>query len=420
MRSYPDRDLTEKITEAVAAAAKTRRYRESGDNPIPAWNHVYANDVFSGFGLSKPEEPSRVTQALYVALLDSKTTRLNNALKEIIPGKPGMDVLFAPKVEGEELHSAADYFNAAFKPELEKIAKSEGKSYQPVTQEEFDAALQNRPFVPREQEELAEKPEVEPAGIPKFGIDPPPEAAAEKGIPPPPKTRSEKEIAKDILLNQVRDQGHVDRRGLQTFLEADPTTRENATWIMKNFKWVADAIWEQEKPEGVEKKNALDWLLERRKILGTIERDNYHEKGRGRTEWDSLGRAHVYLHKEADATTAMHELWHVFLPLLSDEDLRALNTIKGDTKAIWDGKDRSELVGDAFNEFSERAIGGIEKYHRDENPKLFSAETAKVLAKIKSVFQTVYKKWRRRPTQTVQTDRGCQRSFGPHLPCGGN
>ena len=166
LRSYPDRDLTEKITEAVAAAAKTRRFRESGDNPIPAWNHVYANDVFSGFGLSKPEEPSRVTQALYVALLDSKTTRLNNALKEIISGKPGMDVLFAPKVEGEELHSAADYFNAAFKPELEKIAKSEGKSYQPVTQEEFDAALQNRPFVPREQEELAEKPEVEPP-IPK-------------------------------------------------------------------------------------------------------------------------------------------------------------------------------------------------------------------------------------------------------------
>ncbi len=459
LRAYPDRDLTEKVTEAVAAAAKTRRFRSERYKPIAAWNLVYTNDTFNGFGVDKPAEPSRVTQAIYVALLDSKTTRLNGALKDMIAGEPGMEMLFASKVEGQELHTPADYFNVAFRSELEKIAKSHGKSFDLVTQTEFEAALQNRDLADEERieekkpqaekntyedlrEELRQARQEQEAAIhlanvarqrgagieeadqrvrkatekasearkaaiaahqdseiPKFGIEPPPEskAAQEKGIKPPPKTRSEKEAAKDGLLNQVREQGFVDRRGLKEFLEADPVTRENANWTMKNFQWVAKAIWEHEKPEGVEGKDALDWLLERKKILGSVERDNYHERGRGRTEWDEVGRAHVYLHKDADATTAVHELWHAFLPLLSEEDLRALNTIKGKTKAIWDGKSRADLTGKAFDEFSERALGGIEKYYRDEEPSDFSAETGKVLAKLKEMFQQVYKKWREDP-----------------------
>ena len=81
-----------------------------------------------------------------------------------------------------------------------------------------------------------------------------------------------------------------------------------------------------------------------------------------------LANGILRLHKAADATSFIHEFSHVVFPLLSDEDLKAIDSIG---KRVWDGTS-ANLKGDVYASLSEKLAHGMEQFLRDENPTGFS------------------------------------------------
>lgn len=410
LRAYPDRDLTEKVTEAVAAAAKTKRFRQDGNKPIPAWNRVYANGTFSGFGLDKPKEPSRISQAIYLALLDSKTTRLNSALKDMIAGEPGMGMLFAPAVEGKELHSAADYFNVAFRPELQKIAESQGrKSFSPVTQDEFEAALENRDWIPPEDRKVVEeKPqEVKAEATPNFG---PPPASRKKGLEPPPGTETQEQHTARRVSTEKEEQGYITPQTFREMLNTLPNTRERASDNYHVAEAIARVRWEKAKPEGVERKDSLGWLLKEIGFRGIEKgRDELH-----RGEYD-FANGIMRLNKAADETTFIHEFIHAISPLLTEEEWKAVDTIKVD-KAAYKKITGKEWKHTGMSERMEKLAYGWEKFYRDENAVDFRSgfELRKVLKNIKEMFVAVYKKMQSDPLSPFKLSEEARQLIAEH------
>ena len=111
---------------------------------------------------------------------------------------------------------------------------------------------------------------------------------------------------------------------------------------------------------------------------------------------ERFGKGILALHKAANPTTFLHEFAHVIFPLLSEDDMKAIDTLMGrtgrDGKPMfpkWDGK-RGTLTGDVFTGVSEKFAGGLERFLRDQNPTGFSAEVKAVLAKIKAMFVKFY------------------------------
>ena len=102
------------------------------------------------------------------------------------------------------------------------------------------------------------------------------------------------------------------------------------------------------------------------------------------------------LHQASDPTTFIHEFAHVIFPLLSDEDLKAIDTIKGPKARsgeaelpTWNGH-RGTLTGKVYAGLSEKLSHGLEQFLRDENPTGFTHEVKALLAKVKDIMRKVY------------------------------
>jgi hypothetical protein len=217
-----------------------------------------------------------------------------------------------------------------------------------------------------------------------------------KGLAPPPKPPGPDAVAEREMAISKEQNGYVTPDKLKAFLEAHPATKEIAPELMRTARMMAEYVFDADPPVGESRKNALDWVLRER--LAGIEsgelknkRGQYNDPNVMEKSWgDSIMR----LHKAADASTFIHEFAHVIFPLLSDEDLKAIDTIGGDARRkegrpVWDGN-RGTLKGTLYREMTEKFAHGMEQFLRDENPTGFTHEVKRVLAKVKSVMQKVY------------------------------
>jgi hypothetical protein len=173
---------------------------------------------------------------------------------------------------------------------------------------------------------------------------------------------------------------------------------------------MAEYVFDSDPPEGVEKKDALAWVLEQR-----VAKLAYEEKGKGRGSYSDpeiekgIGTRILKLTKASDETTFIHEFAHVIFPMLSQEDMRAIDTITGEKGEHW--KHGDPLRGEAYKTVSEKFAHGLEKFLRDENPTGFSAEVKKVLAKVKEMFQAAYLRFRSDPLSTFNLSEDAKEVF---------
>ena len=172
---------------------------------------------------------------------------------------------------------------------------------------------------------------------------------------------------------------------------------------------MAEYVFDADPPEGVDRKQALDWVLRER-----VAKLEYKEKSKGRGSYSDpnvekgIGTRILALTKAADETTFIHEFAHVIFPMLSEEDMRVIDSIKvdrtKDTARIFENRETEghweigkPLRGDSYKTVTEKFAHSLEKYLRDENPTGFSAEVKKVLAKVKEIFQQAYMRFRGDP-----------------------
>jgi GGDEF domain-containing protein len=203
--------------------------------------------------------------------------------------------------------------------------------------------------------------------------------------------------AMSSLEGAKREVGFVTPDNLKDFIESHESTREHAAEIMRTARMMADYVYDLDPPEGVEKRDALAWVLQER-LAGLESSEDSRKAGSFRTAKgeERFGKGILALHKAANPTTFLHEFAHVIFPLLSEDDMKAIDTLMGrtgrDGKPLfpkWDGK-RGTLTGDVFTGVSEKFAGGLERFLRDQNPTGFSAEVKNVLAKIKDMFVKFY------------------------------
>lgn len=208
----------------------------------------------------------------------------------------------------------------------------------------------------------------------------------------------------EVLAEAKAKKGFVTPDELKTFIESHESTRENASEIMRTARMMADYVYDLDPPEGVEKRDALAWVL-RERLSGLEASEDTKKAGSFRTAKgeERFGKGILALHKAANPTTFLHEFAHVIFPLLSEEDMKAIDTLMGrtgrDGKPLfpkWDGK-RGTLTGDVFTGVSEKFAGGLERFLRDQNPtgfstvkEGFSVEVKAVLEKIKAMFIKFY------------------------------
>lgn len=401
LKGFPDRDLSGKVSEAVQAVVETAPHRaysstgEPGDKPGVAWSKAYQIQNLAGIGAETPPEPDIVVRAIYQALLDRKTTRLNAALKDVIGGqKVGMDFLIAPEVDGKQLETPAELFNAAFEPELKEIAKQEQRAKWEVTQDELDAALRNEPYVEQERKDQETKPEERPVIETKEtstaetkGIQPPPRTEATPKFGKPPQTASPEESVERKVTEEKASQGYITPQTFREMLNNFPTTKDHAHSIYEVAGAIAKARWEKAKPEGVERKDALGWLLKEIGFRG-IEagKDKKH-----RGEYD-FATGIMRLNEAADHSTFMHEFFHAIAPLLTEEEWKQIDSIKVN-KAEYRRQFGKDWEYTGRTERMEKLSYGAEKFFRDENAVDFQSgfELRKVLKDIKDMFVSVYR-----------------------------
>jgi hypothetical protein len=381
LKVFPELDLTEKIKEALQAARLTAK-------AIPdvitkdVWDTVYQPNQIDLATMERelPAEPDRVTESLWRALhaSDSASPRtFSDRMKRWISDEETQNSMF-PTTKSA-LEKPSEKFNRVFASELKEVALRRNRGTDKrgttdgwmLTQNDYDAALRGQDLSDEERHEKPEvKAEAKPAETPKLG--------------PPPKA----ETADRKLSEEKGAQGYVTPQRLREFLETNPVTRDHASELMRTAQMIAEHVYEADPPEGVDKKQALEWILQKR--LGTIEEGS--RKGvRGqyvdpRLE-KGLANGILRLHKAADATSFIHEFAHVVFPMLSDKDLKAIDTIG--EKRVWDGT-RGNLNGETYAALSEKLAHGMERFLRDQNPRDFSAEVGKVLAKVKDIFRRVY------------------------------
>jgi hypothetical protein len=203
---------------------------------------------------------------------------------------------------------------------------------------------------------------------------------------PPPELSPKPEVE---LSAAKGEKGYVTSGELEKFLTDQTSTADHAPEIMRTARMMAEYVFDADPPEGVERTDALDWILKDR-----VAKLVFDEKGKGRGSYSDpdiekgIGTRILKLTKAADATSFIHEFAHVVFPFLSEEDMRALDTITGVEGERW--RDGEPLRGEAYKTVSEKFASGLEKFLRDENPTGFSAEVKKVLAKVKEMFQKAY------------------------------
>lgn len=206
----------------------------------------------------------------------------------------------------------------------------------------------------------------------------------------PPKGRDAAQVAAANLADMKSKKGYVTPEELKTFLDTNPATKEHAPELYRTAKLMAEYVYDADPPVGVDRKEALDWVL-RERLAGFESGELKSARGMYSDPIEKgMGDGILRLHKAADPTTFIHEFAHVIFPLLSDDDMRAIATIKGQrSDAEWDGQ-RSTLKGEVYKGMSERLAHGMEQFLRDENPTGFTHEVKTVLAKIKDVMRKVY------------------------------
>jgi hypothetical protein len=406
MEAIPDRDITGKINEAFQAAADTLNTDPSRHASSDVWLATYHPSQLDLMGMEEalPPEPDRMVEALWRALhaSDAGTPRMfNDRLKAFI----GEESSRAISMFDEAVPTPAEAFNRAFSRELTDVQHSRGDKTRGLSEEEFTEALKNReiPEVDREAKENEVPKE------PEKVVEAPPAKFEAPPKPPSP----ERAAARNLAETKARD-GFVTSEELKTFLETNPATKDNAAELLRTARMMAEYVFDADPPPGVNRKQALDWVLKER--LAGIEAGELKTKRGQYTDPNlspevQLGNRVMKLHKAADASSFIHEFAHVIFPMLSDEDLKAIDTIRGTNNGrVWDGT-RKGLAGDSYRDLSEKLAHGLEQFLRDENPTGFTAEVKAVLAKIKSMMRAVYMKFASDPLAAFQNSEESREVF---------
>jgi hypothetical protein len=291
----------------------------------------------------------------------------------------------------EHVETPAEAFNRAFEKQLREVALARGDKNETITQEEFDSSLRNRELsdeerVDAQRAEEGKAPKVEPVVESKKIAAPP--KIEKKPIEPPPAAPTPAVIAEKKLATEKSEQGFVTPQQLSEFLESHPATKDHAPELMRTAQMMAEYVYDADPPVGVDRKGALEWILRER--VSRIESGDLKGK---RGEYSDpaiekgIGTGILKLHQAADPTTFLHEMAHVVFPMLSDEDLKAIDSIG--EKRVWDGNSAT-LRGDVYSALSEKFAHGMEKFLRDQNPRDFNEAVGVVLAKVKEIFRKVY------------------------------
>ena len=469
LKSFPELDLSGKITEALQAAGLTLNADPGLSNSGDRWLATYHPDQIQLLGMETelPPEPDRVVETLWRALHASTAASprtFSDRLKNLLADETIQGGMFG---DGKK-ETPIEKFNRIFNKELGEVQHSRGDKTRGISPEEYEAALNNHELsdVERleaentavqeggrgkspEQAKGAEAPG-SPTGIhPIYTFDKARWSIVAKGdlgglltivrldpdafetrkvkaedfyrdatlvksgrMEPPPKPPSKEDAAVRELAAAKAQNGYVTPVQLRSFLEAHPATKEHASELMRTARMMAEYVFDGDKPVGVERKDALDWVLQQR--LAGIEAGELKTK-RGQYSDPNiekgLGDRIMKLHKAADASTFIHEFAHVIFPMLSDEDLKAIDTgITGGKGHVWDGQ-RGTLKGDVYKALSEKMAHGVEQYLRDENPTGFSAEVKAVLAKIKEVMRNIYLKFKGDPLSEFQNSEESREVF---------
>jgi hypothetical protein len=214
----------------------------------------------------------------------------------------------------------------------------------------------------------------------------------------PPEAPTKASIAARDMAITKAEKGYVTPDKLKEFLASHPATKGNVNELMRTARMMSEYVFDADPPVGVDRKQALDWVLRER--LAGIEAGELKTK-RGQYSdpliEKGVGDAIMKLHKAADPSTFIHEFAHVIFPMLSDEDLKAIDTIEGPRgKGRWDGE-RKNLTKDVYVDLSEKLASGMERFLRDENPTGFTHEVKAVLAKVKEMMRKVYSAFAKDP-----------------------
>lgn len=385
LKVFPEFDITEPIKEALQSAKLTVGVNPDLSADRDRWEAVYSPSQTSIVGMEQeiPPEPSRVVESLWRALHSSKAANprtFGDRLKNWISEEDTQRGMF--DTTEKALEKPVDKFNRVFSSELRETAYRRNKGTDKartdqdwmLSQADYDAAMRGQDLADEERiEEKKPEPEVKAVETPKFG--------------PPPKAATAADFADRKISGEKAEQGYVTPQQLRQFLETQPSTKDHAPELMRTAQKIAEYVYEADPPVGVEKKQALDWILRER--VGRIEAG---ERKGVRGEYvdpaleKGLANGILRLHKAADPTSFIHEFSHVVFPLLSDEDLKAIDSIG---KRVWDGNSAT-LKGDTYMALSEKLAHGMEQFLRDENPTGFSDEIKAVLRKIKGIMRKVY------------------------------
>ena len=110
----------------------------------------------------------------------------------------------------------------------------------------------------------------------------------------------------------------------------------------------------------------------------------FQEK-KGATEFLDDGRAVMYLFKKADASTFLHEFFHVMRRWLDPEDLKVLEDWLKIKDGTWTRSDE------------EKAARAWEYYHHETKPQTLPEKVAAVFKKIQTVMRQIYEQLKGSP-----------------------
>ena len=279
MQAMPDRNIVGKIQEAMNAAAETSTTDPALSASRDLWRATYNPDQVTSNALTVvdfelPPEPDRVVEALWRALhgSDAATPRIfNDRLKAFL----GKESTAGGWIFEEHVETSSEAFNRAFAQELKDVAFSRRDTTRGITQDEFDAALRNRQLSDQERQEALEKENPQAKEVlseKKSKSEQGKKAEAVKKLTAPPKPPSKAELAVDDLARAKTEKGYVTPDKLKSFLEEHPATKAHASELYRTAKLMAEYVFDADPPVGVDRKDALDWVLRER--LAGIESGN--------------------------------------------------------------------------------------------------------------------------------------------------
>jgi len=135
--------------EALQAAKETVDANLDRTESRDPWDAVYNPSMgFLGdMGENPPPEPDRITEVLYRALNASKAANpriFADRMRNFLEGEQAQVGLYGG-VEGANEETAAERFSRVFSTELRDVDFRRKLGSKPISDEEFKAALENRP-----------------------------------------------------------------------------------------------------------------------------------------------------------------------------------------------------------------------------------------------------------------------------------